>query len=51
MVGLSSTIGFGGRGAAPRSKGYELPWDDRWAEQAFEILQLKDATERLFGRQ
>lgn len=28
---------------SPNSKGYELPpWDDKWAEQAFEILQLKD---------
>jgi thioredoxin reductase len=29
---------------APGSNGYELPpWDDKWAEQAFEILLLKDA--------
>lgn len=28
---------------APESDSYELaPWDDNWAEQAFEILQLKD---------
>lgn len=28
---------------APDSDGYELPpWEDRWAEQAFEILQAKD---------
>jgi hypothetical protein len=29
---------------AEDSRGYELPqWEDKWAEQAFEILQLKDA--------
>jgi thioredoxin reductase len=28
---------------APGTDGYELPpWEDRWAEQAFEVLQLKD---------
>ncbi|KAJ5568040.1 hypothetical protein N7450_010526 [Penicillium hetheringtonii] len=28
---------------APESDGYVLaPWEDKWAEQAFEILQLKD---------
>ena len=28
---------------APGTNGYELPpWDDRWAEQAFEILQLRE---------
>ncbi|OQE27399.1 hypothetical protein PENSTE_c004G08978 [Penicillium steckii] len=28
---------------APESDGYLLaPWEDKWAEQAFEILQLKD---------
>ena len=28
---------------APGTDGYELPpWEDRWAEQAFEILQRKD---------
>lgn len=36
---------------APGSGGYELPpWDDRWAEQAFEILQLKDTYWRSLRR-
>jgi hypothetical protein len=36
---------------APGTDGYALPlWEDRWAEQAFEILQLKDKYWRLQRR-